>query len=86
VRVSAGWQATTFAVISAAAATVIGIVGGRAVWQAYATRLDIVAEPALSWAGMGIVVVATIVLCDLVALLVGRHAARTHPAADLRTE
>lgn len=86
VRVSAAWQATTFAVISAAAATVIGIVGGRAVWEAYATRLEIVPEPALAWAGMGIVVVATIVLCNLVALLVGWHAARTHPAGDLRTE
>jgi hypothetical protein len=86
VRMSAAWQASTTAVIAAVAAGVLGVVGGRAVWNAYAERIDVVPEAAVPWVALGVLALAVLVCCNLVAWLASRRAARMSPAAELRSE
>ena len=86
VRVSRAWQASTLAVLASAAALVIGVVGGRALWNIYAERLEIVPEPALAWVAMAAVVAGTLALCNLVAWFAGLRATHSSPAVELRAE
>ena len=47
--VSTACQATTLAVVVTVAGVLVGTVAGLAVWNAYAGRLGVVAEPAIAW-------------------------------------
>jgi hypothetical protein len=86
VRATLAWQATTVAAIGLLAGLPLGVGIGRFAWNVFAEELGVVPEPvAPVWPGL-LVIPATLLLANLVALLPGRIAAGTRPAAVLRAE
>ena len=85
-RSTLAWQATTVAAIGLLAGLPLGVGLGRFAWNLLATGLGVAPEAAAPpWQGV-LVIPAALLLANLVALLPGRAAARTQPAAVLRAE
>ena len=80
------WQATTVAAVGLLVGLPLGIGFGRLAWNLLATELGVVSEPVAPVQSGLLVIPATLLLANLVALLPGRIAAATPPAAVLRTE
>ena len=80
------WQATTVAAVGLLVGLPLGIGFGRLAWNLLATELGVVSEPVAPVSSGLLVIPATLLLANLVALLPGRIAAATPPAAVLRTE
>jgi hypothetical protein len=86
VLATVSWQATTVAAIGLLVGLPIGIGLGRWAWNLFAEDLGVVPEPVTPLWWIVLVVPATLLLANLVALLPGRSAARTQPALVLRAE
>ncbi len=86
VRATVAWQATTVAAIGVLVGLPLGIAIGRFAWNVFATSLGVVPEPVVPIAPVLLIVPATILVANLVALPSGASAARTRPAAVLRAE
>jgi FtsX-like permease family len=85
VRATVGWQATLLGGAGVVVGIPLGLVVGRWSWQLVADGLGVrteISNPAL-W--LLVAVVATLAVVNLIALLPARAAARTRPAAALRT-
>ena len=87
-RAAIAWQATTVA----ATGIIVGLLRssygiGHFIWNVFATELGVVSDPVAPFWPRGLLVVAaTVLLANLVALLPGRLAAGTQPALLLRAE
>jgi predicted lysophospholipase L1 biosynthesis ABC-type transport system permease subunit len=86
VSATVAWQASTLAVLAAAAGLVAGIAAGRWLWIVYATRLGVRPDPAVPMAVLIAIVPGTLLLANLIAAAPARSAARTKPALVLRSE
>lgn len=85
-RATVAWQASTVAAIGLLVGLPLGLGIGRFAWNLFAEELGVLPEPvAPVWPGL-IVIPATLLLANLVALLPGRIAAGTQPAVVLRAE
>lgn len=85
-RATVAWQASTVAAVGLLAGLPLGVGIGRFAWNLFAEELGVVPEPvAPVWPGL-LVIPATLLLANLVALLPGRIAAGTRPAVVLRAE
>ena len=63
-----------------------GVVAGRFAWHLFANQLGVPPRPSVSAIALAVVVVATLVLANLMALIPARLAARTRAAVVLRAE
>lgn len=86
VSAAVAWQATTIALVAVVLGLPLGVVLGRLAWQALATQLGIVPEPATPLALLVIAVPVTVLLANLIAIVPGVMAARARPATALRAE
>jgi hypothetical protein len=85
-RQAVAWQATTIAAIALLIGLPVGIAGGRWAWHYLATQLGVLPEPVIPLTTIIITIPAALVLANLIATAPGQAAARTQPAAILRTE
>jgi ABC-type lipoprotein release transport system permease subunit len=86
VRATIAWQATTVAATGLLVGLPLGVLLGRFAWNLFATELGVVSEPVAPPLSAFLVIPATLLLANLVALLPGRIAAGTRPALVLRAE
>jgi len=86
VRHAVVWQATTIAAIALLIGLPAGVAAGRWVWRIFAAQLGVLPDPAVPLAAILLAVPATLVAANLIAAAPGQAAARTQPAAVLKTE
>jgi hypothetical protein len=86
VRHTIAWQATTIAAIALLIGLPTGVAGGRWAWRLFAAQLGVLPEPAVPLAAILLAVPGALIVANLIAAAPGRAAARTQPAAVLRTE
>jgi hypothetical protein len=86
VRQAVAWQATTIAAIALLIGLPAGVAGGRWAWRYLATQLGVLPEPAIPLTAILITILAALALANLIAAAPGQAAARTQPAAILRSE
>ena len=79
------WQATATALVAGIVGVVLGAVVGRLAWSVLADALGVAGDARLPVALLGLVA-GVLVVANLIAVVPGRLAARTRPAAMLRTE
>ncbi|HET9187606.1 MAG TPA: FtsX-like permease family protein, partial [Acidothermaceae bacterium] len=65
------WQATTFALVALAVGIPLGLAGGRWAWNAVASGIGAVSPPVLPTALVALLVLATVVVANLVAVVPG---------------
>jgi hypothetical protein len=80
------WHASLLSMAALAVGIPMGVVVGRVIWRAIVDNLGIVSPPALPVPAMVAVVGLVLVVANLAAIGPGWAAARTHPAAALRSE
>jgi ABC-type antimicrobial peptide transport system permease subunit len=80
------WQTTLTLVIAVVTGGVLGIVGGRLAWQAFAGSLGVVAAVEVSVPALIVMLAALVLAGNLLAALPAAVAARTKAAASLRAE
>lgn len=80
------WQASVLALTALAIGTPLGVALGRAVWRWFAEGLGAAAPAETPWLWLGIALVTTLILANLVAAVPARSAARVRPAIVLREE
>src|SRR6185437_13143972 len=86
VRYAVAWQATAIAGIALLIGLPAGVAAGRWAWRYLATQLGVLPEPAIPLTAIVIAIPAALVVANLIAATPGQAAARTPPAAVLRTE
>jgi hypothetical protein len=86
VRHAIAWQATTIAAIALLIGLPTGVAAGRWAWRVFATQLGVLPEPAVPLTTIFIAFAGALVLANLIAAAPAQAAARTQPAAALRTE
>jgi len=86
VRSTVAWQATTMIVVALAIGVPVGLVAGHNVWRLFAEGLGILPEPALPLMAVAIIIPAAVLTANVIAAVPGRTAARSHPAAVLRSQ
>ena len=79
------WQSTTLILFALAAGIPVGLIAGRATWQAFADNLGIVPAPAMPWVALVVSVPAALLTANIVATFPARVAARIEPAVALRS-
>lgn len=80
------WQASTLIVIALVLGVPAGMAAGRALWLAFADRLGVVATAHVPVEQVALIAPVAVAIGWLVASMPARAAARTQPAAVLRTE
>lgn len=80
------WEATTLSILALVVGVPLGAAAGRWTWTVFAERLGIVPDAVVPLLPIVVLVPATVVLANLVALPPAWMAARTRPAVLLRTE
>lgn len=80
------WQATTIAVVALVAGLPLGIAAGRTVWALIMESIGTSVPAVTPWAALGLLALVVFLGANLIAALPARAAARTHPAATLRSE
>jgi hypothetical protein len=80
------WEATALAVVAVAAGVPLGMAAGRWVWRLFADQLGVASEPVVPVVAALLLVPATVVAANLIALGPALSAARTRPASVLRAE
>jgi ABC-type lipoprotein release transport system permease subunit len=80
------WQATTFGAVALVIGIPLGVVSGRWVWSLLARDIGTLAESRVPVLALVVGVPVVLLLCNAVAYVPGRMAARLRPAAVLRTE
>ena len=83
---SVAWHASGLAGLALAIGIPLGIVVGRVTWSAIAKNFGVVSPPSLPVAAIFVVGLLVIAVANLAAIVPGLAAARTSPAAALRTE
>jgi ABC-type lipoprotein release transport system permease subunit len=83
---SVAWQSTTVGVCALLIGVPLGIIGGRWAWSLLADDLGTVSEPRIPLLALLLGIPVVLLLCNAVAYLPGRAAARLRPAAVLRSE
>lgn len=86
VSAATSWQATTTAGVALVLGVPVGIALGRLAWRAFADQLGVAPEPATPVRALLLVTLAVVILANLIAAIPAALAARTHPAAVLRSE
>jgi hypothetical protein len=86
IRAVIAWQTTLTLLIAVVTGGPLGVIGGRLAWRAFAGSLGVVpiVEVPLTVLILGLAVL--VLAGDLLAMLPATLAARTRPAAELRTE
>lgn len=79
------WQATTTAIVAVAVGVPLGMIAGRVGWSVLADVLGVGGSAVLP-ADLLVVVVGAVLVANLIAIAPGVIAARTRPAAMLRSE
>ena len=79
-------ESLAIAVVALVIGVPAGLIAGRFVWRAVVDGLGAVADPAVPWRAMVIIVPATLVLAALAALPPIRSVLRRRPAVALRAE
>jgi hypothetical protein len=80
------WQSTTVGVLALVIGVPLGIIGGRWAWGLLADDLGTLSEPRVPILAIVIGIPVVLLLCNAVAYLPGRIAARMKPAVVLRSE
>jgi ABC-type lipoprotein release transport system permease subunit len=80
------WQSTTVGVLALVIGIPLGIIGGRWAWGLLADDLGTVSEPKVPMLAIVVGIPAVLLLCNAVAYVPGRIAARMKPAVVLRSE
>jgi hypothetical protein len=86
IRGTVAWQATTLALVALVIGVPVGIALGRWAWRAFAEQIGVVPAPRIGGISLLIAVPATILLALAVSFVPALLAARTKPAAVLRSE
>ena len=86
IRATVAWQASTVAAIGLLAGLPLGVGIGRFAWNLFAEDLGVVPEPVAPVLPGLLIIPATLLLANLVALLPARIAAGTRSAVVLRAE
>jgi hypothetical protein len=86
VRGTLAWQATTLAAVALLIGLPTGIAAGRWGWRIFAGQLGVLPDPVVPPFAIFIAVPAALFLVNVVAVFPGRAAARTQPAALLKSE
>jgi ABC-type antimicrobial peptide transport system permease subunit len=80
------WQATGTVFVGLVFGVPIGAVLGRVLWGLFARQLDVLAEPTIPLAAIGLVIAAAVISANVLSAIPG-HIARAVPAAlVLRSE
>jgi hypothetical protein len=80
------WQATGTVLVGLVFGVPIGVVLGREFWSLFAQQLDVLAEPTIPFAVIGLVIAAAVIIANVLSAIPG-HFARAVPAAlVLRSE
>ena len=79
-------ESLAIAVVALVIGVPAGLIAGRLVWRAVVDGLGAVADPAVPWRAMVVVVPATLVMAAVVALPPVRAVLRRRPAVALRAE
>jgi hypothetical protein len=80
------WQSVAFMTVALVIGVPLGVVVGRLIWLAYATRLGAVPEAVIPWWSLIAVVAVAFTVGILIALVLSWRATRTSVATVLRTE
>ena len=80
------WQATTFGLLAILIGIPIGVIAGRWGWNVFADHLGVVPEAVVPPWLILLIVPATILVANLLAVVPGRIASRLRPATVLRAE
>ena len=80
------WQATIIVVIASAVGIPIGVITGRALWNALANGIGVLPRPQVEPLLLLAMIPAVVALANLIAAAPARSAARTQPAQVLRSE
>jgi predicted lysophospholipase L1 biosynthesis ABC-type transport system permease subunit len=80
------WQATTMVAIALLAGLPVGVALGRWAWITLAHQIGVVSEPVTPLPTLLLLVPATVLLANLIALAPASLAARIRPALALRAE
>jgi FtsX-like permease family len=80
------WQASLVAAVGSVVGVLCGVVLGRWLWTLFAEGISAVPAPAVPLGALGVVVLSTFLLANVLALLPGLSASRTHPMLVLRAE
>lgn len=86
VALTVAWQATTLVGIALLVGIPLGLVAGRWVWHGFADDLGVTDAVVVPVIAMVAIATSAVVLANLIASLPARVAARTQPAAVLRSE
>jgi predicted lysophospholipase L1 biosynthesis ABC-type transport system permease subunit len=80
------WQASTIAVVAVVVGVPIGVAAGRWAWTLLAGSVGFLSEPAVAWLAVALALPILVIGANLVAAVPAWLAARTRPAAVLRSE
>jgi len=80
------WQSTTVGVLALLIGVPLGIIGGRWAWGLLADDLGTLSEPKVPILAIVVGIPVVVLLCNAVAYVPGRIAARMKPAVVLRSE
>ncbi len=86
VSATVAWQATTLASIALLIGLPLGVAVGRWGWTLFADAIGVLPVPVVDLPPLLIAIPATLLLANLIALVPGRLAATSRPAAVFRTE
>jgi predicted lysophospholipase L1 biosynthesis ABC-type transport system permease subunit len=86
VSATVAWQATTLTGISLLIGLPLGVAVGRWAWTLFANTIGVVPVPVVDLPPLLLAIPVTLLLANLIALVPGRLAAATRPAAVLRSE
>ncbi len=78
------WQSVTVVFCGLVIGVPLGAILGSTLWRRFASGLGIVPTPRLPFVWIGLLLAVSLAVAVAVALLPGRRASATHPAAELR--
>src|SRR5207302_6123397 len=85
VSAAVAWQATLLGLVALVVGVPIGVAAGRWSWNAFADRLGVVPESVVPIVAILLVLPASLLLANLIAVVPGRIGSRVRPAEALRT-
>jgi ABC-type lipoprotein release transport system permease subunit len=86
ISATVAWQATTLAGIALLIGLPVGVAVGRWAWTLFADAIGVLPVPVVDLPPLLLAIPVTLLLANLIALLPGRLAAATRPAAIFRAE